>query len=59
LGAAEALGAHPFIKEPEEKIFYERLAAARATQGEATFAAAWAEGQALTWEQAVAEALDV
>jgi predicted ATPase/class 3 adenylate cyclase len=57
LGAAKALGAHLAIKEPEEQVFYERLAAARATQGEAAFAVAIAEGQALTLEQAIAEAL--
>jgi hypothetical protein len=34
------------------------IAAVRAHLDEATFAAAWAAGQALTLEQAIAEALD-
>jgi hypothetical protein len=34
------------------------VAATRAKLDETTFAAAWAEGQALTLEQAIAEALN-
>jgi predicted ATPase len=58
LGAAEALGAHLAIKEPEEQVFYERLAAARATQAVAAFNAAWAEGQTMMLDEAVAYALE-
>ena len=43
---------------PAEDTGYERaLANARAALGEAGFAAAWATGQALSTDQAVAEAL--
>jgi hypothetical protein len=59
LGAAaalrEAIGAPP---TPRERCRVERsVAAARAALGEEAFAAAWAAGQALTWEDAVALAL--
>jgi non-specific serine/threonine protein kinase len=59
LGAAEAarerIGARYWFDERES---YERaLAATRAQLGEAAFSAAWAEGQALTLEQAIAAAL--
>ena len=58
LGAAaaqfEAIGA---VMWPADRFEYQRnLAAIRAVLGEAAFAAAWAEGQALTLEQAIAEA---
>jgi hypothetical protein len=34
------------------------VAETRAELGEEAFAAAWAEGQALTWQEAAAEALE-
>jgi tetratricopeptide (TPR) repeat protein len=44
---------------PAERVEYERhITAVRAQLDEATFAAAWAEGRAMTLEQALAEALD-
>jgi tetratricopeptide (TPR) repeat protein len=59
LGAAEALReamAQPH--QPYLRPFYEQdLAAVRAAMDETALAAAWAAGQALTLEQAVAEAL--
>jgi len=46
------------FQNPVERAFYERsVAAVRAQLSEAAFAAAWAEGQALTTEQALAEAM--
>ena len=43
---------------PETRADFDRyVAAARAQLDEATFAAAWAAGQALTLDQAIAEAL--
>jgi predicted ATPase/DNA-binding SARP family transcriptional activator len=59
LGAAEAfcetLGARPPVAVPEE---YERtVAEGRAALGEAAFAAAWAEGRAMSIEQAIEYAL--
>ncbi|HEX9440857.1 MAG TPA: hypothetical protein VF909_14320, partial [Roseiflexaceae bacterium] len=61
LGAAEALRkAIGAPLPPVERPDYERtVAAARAQLDAATFATAWAEGQALTLEQVIAEALDV
>jgi hypothetical protein len=51
----EAIGCRP---APAARLTYERAqAATRAQVGEAAFAAAWAEGQAMTLEQAHAEAL--
>jgi predicted ATPase/class 3 adenylate cyclase len=59
-GAAEAL--REALKSsllPDERISYERsIAEACAQLDEATFAAAWAEGRAMTLEQAVIFALD-
>jgi tetratricopeptide (TPR) repeat protein len=44
---------------PEHRSHYNRtIAALRAQLDDATFAAAWAEGQALTLEQAIAETLN-
>src|SRR5262249_5536337 len=43
----------PFKQQPQQ----EQLAALRTLLGEAAFTAAWESGQALTWEQAVVEAL--
>ena len=44
---------------PDERACYERsVAAARAQLDEAAFAAAWAEGRAMTLEQAILFALD-
>ena len=59
LGAGEAfcetLGARPPVAVAEE---YERtVAEGRAALGETAFAAAWAEGRAMSLEQAVAYAL--
>jgi predicted ATPase/transcriptional regulator with XRE-family HTH domain len=59
-GAAErlrlAIGCRP---APAARTTYERAqAVARALLDDATFAAAWAAGRALTVEQAIAEALD-
>ena len=60
LGAAEALRAAIGLPlPPAERPDYERtVAAARAQLDEATFAAAWAEGQAMTVDEAIAEALN-
>jgi predicted ATPase/DNA-binding CsgD family transcriptional regulator len=59
LGAAEAalerLGA--FYQQQEKPWIDRTIANVRAQLGETTFAAAWAEGRALTLEQAVTEAL--
>ena len=59
-GAAErqrqSIGCRP---APAARATYERaMAVARAQFDEATFAAAWAEGQAMTLEQAIAYALE-
>jgi len=59
LGALEAqaaaTGEHFW---PDERAEFDRAVAATCTQlDEATFAAAWAAGRALTFEQAIAEAL--
>jgi predicted ATPase len=54
--AQTSLGSGP--DRPHRRIPHERsLTAARAALGEAAFAAVWAEGQALTLEEACAEAL--
>jgi predicted ATPase/DNA-binding SARP family transcriptional activator len=46
------------VLEPIDRLEYERNAAdARAQLGEAAYATAWAEGQAMPLEQAIAEAL--
>lgn len=51
----EALGA---LREPVyEDTHQGRLAAARAALGDEAFAAAWQAGRALSWDEAVAEAL--
>jgi tetratricopeptide (TPR) repeat protein len=58
-GAAEALReALHYPLQPEDGASYDRLDDARAALGEAAFAAAWAEGRALTLEAAVALALE-
>lgn len=58
-GAAErlrqAIGCRP---APAARATYERAVAAARPIDEATFAAAWAEGQAMTPEQAIAYALE-
>jgi hypothetical protein len=59
IGAAEALRKKitmplPPIEQPEQT---QVLEAARASLGEQGFAAAWEAGRAMTWEQAVASAL--
>jgi len=58
-GAAETLRQSIGAREaPASHATHERLmAAARAHLGEAAFAAAWADGQALTTEQAIVSAL--
>jgi hypothetical protein len=44
---------------PADRADYDRISVATRTQlDDATFAAAWAAGQALTLEQAIAEALN-
>jgi predicted ATPase len=60
LGAAASLRTalkSPHFPEDLEE-YRRRLADVRALLGEEAFAAAWAEGQAMTWEQAVAFALE-
>ncbi len=58
-GAAEAV--NPYVRAllpPDQTADLEAcLAESRATLGEATFAAAWAEGKAMSYEQAVEYAL--
>jgi non-specific serine/threonine protein kinase len=58
-GAAEAFGAiSSFRRENPEQAFHDRRqATTQAVLGEAAFATAWAEGQAMTLEQAIAYAL--
>jgi len=52
----EVIGAHA---EPAARVRYERaMAAARVQLGETAFAAPWAEGRAMTLEQAIAYALE-
>jgi predicted ATPase/DNA-binding XRE family transcriptional regulator len=59
LSAAETLYDTIGLPWPEMRADYDRyVAAVRAQLGEATFAAAWAEGQAMTQEQAIAYALN-
>jgi tetratricopeptide (TPR) repeat protein len=60
LGAAEVVsGATNLKMDRIERAEHDRyIAAARSLIDEASFAAAWAAGQALTLEQALAEALD-
>ena len=54
--AFEALGTSP---SPHNRVDSDRsVAATRASADEAIFVAAWAEGRAMTLEQAVAHALD-
>ena len=59
LGAAESLYAaiHFEMSAKERAEHDQTVAAARAALGEEAFAAAWAEGQAMTMEQAIAHAL--
>jgi hypothetical protein len=58
LGAVEALRTLISASlSPSERVIYQRsVAAARAQLEDATFAAAWAAGQAMTLEQAIAYA---
>ena len=58
-GAAETFGAiSSFRREDPEQAFHDRhQATTQAVLGDAAFAAAWAEGQAMTLEQAVSFAL--
>jgi tetratricopeptide (TPR) repeat protein len=60
-GAAERLRqAIGCRRAPATRITYEQaMAVARAQFGEVAFAAAWAQGQAMTLEQAIAEALQL
>jgi predicted neutral ceramidase superfamily lipid hydrolase len=60
-GAAEALRETSGASiPPVDRADYDRiLAAVRAQLDEQTFAAAWAEGRAMTLEQAIAYALEV
>jgi hypothetical protein len=59
LGAADAFHTATGMYWPQaaRTAYAHTVAAVRAQLDEATFAAAWAEGQAMTLEQAVAEAL--
>jgi predicted ATPase len=59
-GAAAALReAINILLSPDERGDYERkVAAARAAASEPVFAAAWAEGRAMEWEEAVQYALE-
>jgi inorganic triphosphatase YgiF len=65
LHAAQLYGAADAINEaasasiaPDERVGYERaVAEARSQAGEALFAAAWAEGRAMTIQEALAAAL--
>ena len=59
-GASEALReANDIVIPPIDRAPYEgSVAAVRSQLDEATFAAAWAEGRAMTLEQAVAYALE-
>jgi non-specific serine/threonine protein kinase len=61
-GAEEALlekiEASVYIYVPDRSLHQSRVAAARARLGEEAFAAAWAEGRAMTPEQAIEYALD-
>jgi predicted ATPase/class 3 adenylate cyclase len=61
IGAAEGLGATTGLRPSQgERIIWEHIIASiRAQLDEATFTATWAEGQAMTMEQAIAYALDV
>jgi hypothetical protein len=57
-GAAEGLRARiGALGQPSERAVYEEsVASVRAALGENAFSAAWAEGRAMTLEQAIAEA---
>jgi hypothetical protein len=59
LGAAEALRTVIGVQRPPaaRPAYTRDVASARALLDDATFAAAWAAGRALTLEQAIAEAL--
>jgi hypothetical protein len=58
LGSADAVRQATTPRWPERELVHQAAAhASRAALGEAAFAAAWAEGQALSLEQAVAYAL--
>ena len=61
LGATEVLrtGAHMKRFGAEQAAYDHIIATVRAQLGEEAFAAAWAEGRALTLEQAIAEALAI
>ena len=64
--AARLFGAAERLREvsglpltPDEKVWNDRgIPAARTLLGDRAFAAAWDEGRALFWEQAVAYALE-
>jgi len=61
-GAAEALleriEVTAFPDAPDRSLYQRQVAAARARLDEQTWVEAWAEGRAMTFEQAVAYALD-
>ena len=57
--AAELRTVIGWPRPPVDRSYYESLLAAARTQlDEATFATAWAEGRAMTLEQAIADALE-
>jgi hypothetical protein len=59
LGAVGPEPAHSLFLSPEDRRAYaESIVAAQAAMDEDAFAAAWAEGQAMTLEQAVAYGLE-
>src|SRR5205807_8173052 len=61
LGASDAfLHTMAGVYDPDERADRERcLAVARETLGDTAFDEAWAEGQAMTLEQGIADALEV
>jgi hypothetical protein len=57
-GAAAVLFEHTGLSRADQADFDHLVAAARAELDEATFAAAWAEGRAISLEQAIAYVLE-
>ena len=49
---------HAPLPPSESSAYCSEIATARGLLGEEAFAGAWAEGRAMTWEQAVEHALD-
>ena len=60
-GAAEAVREATGVQIPfaaDRALYEQHVAAARAQLDPATFAAAWANGRAMPWEQAITAALE-